>query len=89
MLISTDMYIYNLNQGALYYTKQSFRFSGNDNIYLSTQSGPDVYFKIQTMNEIWYYATYSNFTVTSETDNYRLHYKTNSYKGNAGLFTDV
>ena len=63
----------------------SIYLTGNENIYKLTRNRRmDVYFKVQSTNGTWYYSTYSNFSVGSETDKYRMYFMTNSYKGTIG-----
>ena len=61
-------------------------FSGNDIMYqLTRNTSSDVYFKLrQNSTGSWFFARYSGFRVGPESDNYRLTFDPQSYKGNAG-----
>ena len=64
----------------------SFFGIGNENVHTLTYNRPSlVYFKLQAKsNGTWYYAKYSNFSLSPQTEGYRLYTDNSSYTGTAG-----
>ncbi|KAK3094178.1 hypothetical protein FSP39_025043 [Pinctada imbricata] len=58
---------------------------GNENIYLLTVNKiNEVWFKLQSTKGVWFYASYRNVNIGTESDGYRFHMNVTSYYGNAG-----
>lgn len=60
-------------------------FVGNDHLHQLTRLGiSDLYIRLEKFTGGWAYARYNNFSVTDESDGYRMRVKVESYEGNAG-----
>lgn len=60
-------------------------FVGNDHLHQLTRLGiSDLYIRLEKFTGGWAYARYNNFSVTDESDGYRMRVKVGSYEGNAG-----
>lgn len=58
---------------------------GNDHLHQLTRLGiSDLYIRLEKFTGGWAYARYNNFSVTDESDGYRMTVKVGSYLGNAG-----
>lgn len=58
---------------------------GNDHLHQLTRLGIfDLYIRLEKFTGGWAYARYNNFSVTDESDGYRMRVKFGSYQGNAG-----
>ena len=59
--------------------------SGNEVMHqLTWGTTSSLYFKLQALDGMWFWAEYSNFSIGPECDNYRLTFDPYSLKGDAG-----
>uniref|UniRef100_K1QXQ9 Ficolin-1 n=1 Tax=Magallana gigas TaxID=29159 RepID=K1QXQ9_MAGGI len=63
---------------------------GNDHLHQLTRLGiSDLYIRLEKFTGGWAYARYNNFSVTDESDGYRMRVKVGSYEGNAGTWDSI
>ena len=67
-----------------------FNSTGNKHIHDLTDIGnTEVLFKLQAHGGSWYYASYQDFNVASETEDFRMDFDETTYNGTAGASVHV